>query len=242
MNFFIIVIISFSVGVQLGMQSSSKARFLVRASLMALAMLLSNSITLLSAIILVPLGQGMRLNSMLAYWARVLIPLLTGIHGEIVEGEENLKPTDGKPVIYLLNHQSTLDLLFMSYVIPPGTVFTAKKEVKYIPLMGQIFVAGKNILIDRKNRSSAVEAMQQVADRMKKDSSSVAIFPEGTRSNQKDGSLLPFKKGAFHLAKQTGYKIIPIVASTYYPLYHEKSMLFERGIFQIKGTNTHMIP
>jgi lysophosphatidate acyltransferase len=47
--------------------------------------------------------------------------------------------------------------------------------------------------------------------------------------------LLPFKKGAFHLAKQSGFPIVPIVAATYFPIYDEKTKKFERGTFEIKG-------
>lgn len=77
--------------------------------------------------------------------------------------------------------------------------------------------------------------MDQVAERMKKDDLSVWIFPEGTRSHQTDNTLLPFKKGAFHLAKKHGFPIVPIVAATYNPIYNEKKHVFERGTVQIKG-------
>jgi len=37
------------------------------------------------------------------------------------------------------------------------------------------------------------------------------IFPEGTRS--KDARLLPFKKGAFRLAIESGVAVLPVVLS-----------------------------
>jgi len=36
----------------------------------------------------------------------------------------------------------------------------------------------------------------------------MTIYPEGTRSP--DGRLLPFKKGPFHLAAETGFPIVPV--------------------------------
>jgi 1-acyl-sn-glycerol-3-phosphate acyltransferase len=36
----------------------------------------------------------------------------------------------------------------------------------------------------------------------------MVIFPEGTRST--DGRLLPFKKGPFHLAMDSGVPVIPV--------------------------------
>ncbi len=160
-------------------------------------------------------------------------PLMGGIHCEILEGEEYLNMD--KPTVYLANHQSTLDMLFMAKCFPARTVVTAKKEVRFIPFMGQVMMAANNIFIDRGNRTSAVEAMNKVGARMKRDNISVWVFPEGTRSHQRDKTLLPFKKGAFHLAKQHGFQIVPLVASTYYPIYDEKSQKFERGTFYVKG-------
>ncbi|KAJ3329136.1 1-acylglycerol-3-phosphate O-acyltransferase [Kappamyces sp. JEL0680] len=109
--------------------------------------------------------------------------------------------------------------------------------------MGQVMQAGNNIFIDRfaaaaharGNRASAVEAMNRVGERMKRDNVSVWVFPEGTRSHQRTKTLLPFKKGAFHLARQGGFPIVPIVASTYFPIYDERSMRFENGTIQVKG-------
>ena len=36
----------------------------------------------------------------------------------------------------------------------------------------------------------------------------MTVYPEGTRSP--DGRLLPFKKGPFHLAIETGFPIVPV--------------------------------
>jgi 1-acyl-sn-glycerol-3-phosphate acyltransferase len=38
---------------------------------------------------------------------------------------------------------------------------------------------------------------------------SLVVFPEGTRS--RTGELLPFKKGAFVIAIETGFPIVPVV-------------------------------
>lgn len=60
------------------------------------------------------------------------------------------------------------------------------------------------------------------------------IFPEGTRSNAKSPMLLPFKKGAFHLALQAQLPIIPIICETYSPLYHSSQLRFEPGKLILK--------
>lgn len=55
--------------------------------------------------------------------------------------------------------------------------------------------------------------MKQAADKMRKKGINVWVMPEGTRS--KGRGLLPFKKGAFHLATQTGFPIVPVSISNY---------------------------
>lgn len=63
---------------------------------------------------------------------------------------------------------------------------------------------------------------------------SVFVFPEGTRSNTPEHSLLPFKKGAFHLAIETQAPIIPIVVENYNRLFDGKTRL-DGGVIRIRG-------
>lgn len=161
------------------MSTSQKGRFYIRMFLYIVALALSNGISIVSALFLYPLGKGIWINRVLGGSMRILGPLLTGIHGEIVSGEEHLDYVKGRPVVFVMNHQSTLDLLLLGFVVADRSVMTAKKEVGRIPLMGQVFTAGSNILIDRGNRQNAIQAMNKVGERMKKDDLSVMIFPEG---------------------------------------------------------------
>lgn len=64
---------------------------------------------------------------------------------------------------------------------------------------------------------------------------SLFIFPEGTRSASPVPSLLPFKKGAFHLAVQAQLPIVPIVCENYAHVYHSKAKRFEGGEIVIRG-------
>lgn len=73
----------------------------------------------------------------------------------------------------------------------------------------------KTVFIDRANRATAVAAFSKAAEHMHSERQSVYIFPEGTRSYYSKPDMLPFKKGAFHLAIQAQVPIVPIVVANY---------------------------
>jgi len=117
------------------------------------------------------------------------------------------------PCVYVANHQSNWDIMVETGAVMPGTVAVGKKALLWLPLFGQLFYLSGNILIDRTNRSRAIDTIRQVVLRIKRRQLSVWMFPEGTRS--KGRGLLPFKTGAFHTAMMAGVPIVPIVCSSY---------------------------
>jgi len=64
---------------------------------------------------------------------------------------------------------------------------------------------------------------------------SVFIFPEGTRGHLQEADLLPFKKGAFHLAVQAEIPIVPVVVSNYSHVYDSRRQIFAGGEITIKS-------
>ncbi|EFP91768.2 1-acylglycerol-3-phosphate O-acyltransferase [Puccinia graminis f. sp. tritici] len=148
----------------------------------------------------------------------------------IVEGEEYLEPCyRGQSHVLVGNHQSMIDILYLGRIFPKTCVVMAKKELKYTPLLGQYMALSRAVFVDRHNRTTALETFQKVGADMKKYGLNLFIFPEGTRSNTTKPSLLPFKKGAFHLSIQSQLPIIPIVCENYSSLYGSKASKFERG-------------
>lgn len=126
-----------------------------------------------------------------------------------LEGGEHLRT---RPAIFVLNHQSGLDLATMSRIYPKGAVIIGKKELRRIPAFGLMFEAFGNVLIDRQDRRNALSGLNQAVAEMKKKNLSAWIFPEGTRNPSGEG-LLPFKKGAFYMAIQSGSPVVPVVCS-----------------------------
>lgn len=124
----------------------------------------------------------------------------------ITEGLDHVR--HDRPQIFAANHVSWYDVWALSVAIPKRYRFVAKKELALIPLFGQAWKAAGHISVDRSNRASAIQSLEEAGRLLKRDNSSVVIFPEGTRGT--GGEMLPFKKGAFMLALHTGVEIVPV--------------------------------
>ncbi|MBI3924249.1 MAG: 1-acyl-sn-glycerol-3-phosphate acyltransferase [Armatimonadetes bacterium] len=142
-------------------------------------------------------------------FARMLSPPLLRLFGIqlSVEGEERLHAA--APCVYVANHQSNLDVVFFGMVYPPRTLLIGKRELMWIPFFGLMFAAMGNVLMDRRDSKRCIDAMSALASRMPQQGLCVWIFPEGHRNQ--GGPLLPFKKGAFHLAADAGVPLVPLV-------------------------------
>lgn len=110
------------------------------------------------------------------------------------------------PYVTVSNHESFVDILLISH-LPWEMKWLSKKEMFKIPVGGWLMRMAKDVPLDRKDRESAIKAMEQCAVLLDQ-KVSVMIFPEGTRSTS--GDLLPFKDGAFRLAIESGVPILPL--------------------------------
>jgi 1-acyl-sn-glycerol-3-phosphate acyltransferase len=109
--------------------------------------------------------------------------------------------------VFASNHRSYLDTAALFRYAGKRMGLVAKKELLKAPVLGQGMSFVNIIAIDRTNPERAVQSMQKARDVMN-NGYSFGVFVEGTRAMP--GELLPFKKGAFHLALQTGAPIVPV--------------------------------
>lgn len=128
---------------------------------------------------------------------------------------------------------SELDVLILGCIFPKYTSVTAKKSLRLLPFLGQFMSLSKTVFIDRANRASALSAFDSAAKTMQAEKQSVFIFPEGTRSYAETPMLLPFKKGAFHLAVQAQVDIVPVVSSNYTHVLNVKKRWFRGGVVPV---------
>ena len=115
--------------------------------------------------------------------------------------------------IFMSNHVSNLDPPILCPLIPRRTSILAKKEIWRIPILGKALDLAEIVPVERENRDAAIQSIRRAGEVMQHHIN-MTLFPEGTRS--RDGRLLPFKKGPFHLAAETGFPIVPItILGTY---------------------------
>jgi 1-acyl-sn-glycerol-3-phosphate acyltransferase len=122
-----------------------------------------------------------------------------------VKGLENLKA--GENYVFISNHRSYLDTATLFAYTTRRIGLVAKKELLKAPVLGQGMGFVNIIAIDRSNAERALQSMRKAREVME-NGYSFGVFTEGTRAMP--GELLPFKKGAFHLAMQTDAPIIPV--------------------------------
>ncbi len=140
------------------------------------------------------------------YWARgfftcIFLPVK-------IEKTAGLDPR--KPYIYLANHFSYLDIPMMGF-ISGDVLFVGKASIRKAPLFGYYF-KNLHIAVDRERLKSRAETIRRT-DEALESGSSIIIFPEGGIFTQNPPEMIPFKNGAFRMAKEKQIPIIPVTLS-----------------------------
>lgn len=135
------------------------------------------------------------------------------------------RPTSN--VIFAYTHASNLDPIIVAASCGTAPKFIYKRELAFIPLLGWVLYLYNHVPIDRKNRAKAIDSINAAVRKVVTKHQAVAIAPEGTRS--KSGALMEFKKGPFHMARDSGARIVPLIITGAYDLCPPKSKWFAPG-------------
>ncbi len=122
-----------------------------------------------------------------------------------VEGREHIPAV---PCIFMANHVSNLDPPILLPLFPFRTAFFIKRSLLRIPFVGYGMRLAGFIPVDRGGRLESARESVLAASKVLASGVSISTFPEGTRS--RDGVLLPFKKGPFYLAMESGVPVVPV--------------------------------
>ncbi len=123
----------------------------------------------------------------------------------VVSGQEHVVPS--RPTVYVSNHQSASDIPALLAALPVNVRFVAKKQLRWVPIVGWYLQLAGHIIVDRSNTRAAIASLDAAARKIRA-GTSILVFPEGTRSP--DRRILPFKKGPFALALKAGAAICPV--------------------------------
>jgi 1-acyl-sn-glycerol-3-phosphate acyltransferase len=107
------------------------------------------------------------------------------------EGRKNI--LKNKTFVIISNHQSMMDILFLNE-LKMRFKWISKIETTRVPFIGWYLRMADYITVDRGNSESKEEMLMKSFSCLK-NGTSIMIFPEGTRSPDKQ--IASFKRGAF---------------------------------------------
>ena len=153
-------------------------------------------------------------------WARFILGMC-GIRLRV-----DVRAAVPEPVVFVSNHQNSMDVPVLSAGIPVPFVFGAKKSLRSWPFVGWVLERTACLFIDRSGPKKALASLQECAERIR-GGASVLLFPEGGRSWRH--GLLPFMRGPFVLAIESGVPVVPVA------IIGNAGVLDEKGLYSSSG-------
>lgn len=171
-------------------------------------------------------------HTRLEFWLRAFARTMVAIAGIDlrVRGTENLDRA--KAYVFVFNHTNLFDLFAIYLAIPQVARGVEREDHFRWPVYG-LFLrrVGQVPIPPRGDTRRAIAALDK-AKALFRSGISVAIAPEGTRSAT--GELLPFKKGAFHLALDLEADVAPVVLRGMYAIQRKGGWLIRPGTVDVE--------
>ena len=145
-----------------------------------------------------------------------------------MQGQDHLWTS--RPAVFVFNHQSQLDVPILASLLRREFTGVAKKELQKDPTFAAMGWLANVAYVDRTSSTQARAALAPAVESLR-DGTSLVVAPEGTRSPTP--TLLPFKKGAFHVAMQAGVPMVPIVIRNAGEIMPARSVLISSGTVQV---------
>lgn len=138
---------------------------------------------------------------------------------------------DAQAKLFVINHQSMLDIIAMEAVTKEQNLaWIAKKEIYKVFFFNQALKLSNMISLDRSDKRAIVKLLKDVKDRL--DSGRyIAIFPEGTRG--RGDKLLKFQIGAKILAEKLDLTVQPVVISNARNVFDSQNFKINGGEIKI---------
>ena len=146
--------------------------------------------------------------SFLYRWSMWIVRTGLRLAGIRVEVTGRKQVPRGVACIFMTNHVSNLDPPVLFPLIPGRASVFLKRSLMKIPVLGYGMRLADFIPVDRDGRIESARESVLFASRVLRSGVNVMSFVEGTRS--RTGRLLPFKKGPFYLAMESGAPVVPV--------------------------------
>ena len=176
--------------------------------------------SLVLMIILYPIVRRPYARKISAWFVRIGIFFTTDVKGK----------EDPAVQMYLINHQSDLDIGIMETISKKDLSWVAKKELFDVPFFGLAMSMPEDIPIERQSKTSLFRLLKNAKDRLNK-GRVITMFPEGTRST--NGKILPFKNGAKIVADKYQLKVQPVVLIQTAKYYNIKKLFYSPGTITV---------
>jgi 1-acyl-sn-glycerol-3-phosphate acyltransferase len=128
-----------------------------------------------------------------------------------VEGQENIKK-NGKYIL-IANHSSLFDILAIISFLPGVSWFGHARLLK-IPIFSQILKMTDYVPMKRANIKNTREMLDRLIE--KSQGHTIAIFPEGTRTQ--DGKISDFFRGFIHVLRASEINVLPVTLNGFFVL------------------------
>ena len=135
-------------------------------------------------------------------------------------------PLPEGPVVFVSNHQNSLDVIATSAYLPRPFVYVARHELRSWPIVGWVLEKTACLFIDRSTPRRAIESLRAAGERIR-GGDSVLLFPEGGRSYSHHTEA--FMRGSFMLAVEAGVPVVPVTLVGHVGVVDEKARAARRG-------------
>jgi len=132
--------------------------------------------------------------------------------------------------MFLMNHQSDLDIEIVETITNDDLAWVAKKELFEIPFFGLALKLPNDIAVERESKTSLIKLLKDAKQRID-EGRIITMFPEGTRSTK--GRMLPFKSGAKLIADKYELKVQPIVLMQTAKYFNTKKLYAKPGRIKV---------
>ncbi len=143
----------------------------------------------------------------------------------VVKGLEKLNRTAN--YVFVANHCSVFDIPALFVALPFQIGFLAKKELYNIIFFGKVLRTIGCVMIDRSNARKARLSITRAVEQLKTGKISLALFPEGTRSE--DGNIAPFKSASFALVNEAKITMVPVYIAGSFHILKKNSLMIRPG-------------